>query len=425
MSHPVKRLLTFGVVLALGLLAFQKLYEPYTTLKMNQQGITQVKLDLDQIIKQEKANGADPKEKIKILDEQGKLKFNGWSSNIGDKFEVNYQDATTPFFSKDYSYMKYRSWNFVMLYLPTVIVQIPISNFWPACVTSVQVYPRDNPKTMIQNRKVQEFFPLLCPNISLDSTEWSNKTKIQSGDFIVEVLKDPKREGILVMNINAPAIQFKAKLDLQDSQVDDQFYLMPVTDNKQLYFANKKKFGIPTLGDYEYQGKKYHCGQKQDGSDKCLSLYDNGRAHFKYHTNWYWASFTAYLPKLQKTVSINMGDGIGIDFNPLDGEKFYEDFITIDGKLFKLDQTAIDFQESDFTKTHAFKTVSSSKVFPERSCDLKFQPVGTAKDGVHLIVFGVIQHLVYGMWSGTCLIDGQNVTFDNVIGTVEHIRARW
>ena len=134
---------------------------------------------------------------------------------------------------------------------------------------------------------------------------------------------------------------------------------MPLTEDKQLYFANKKKFGIKTIGDYEYEGRKYTC----DEEDHCLTLYDNGRAHFPYHTNWYWASFTSYIPKLNKVISLNMGDGIGIDYNSTTNEKFYEDFLNVDGKLKKLDQTVISYNESDFMQTYTFKTLDTPKTY--------------------------------------------------------------
>jgi len=59
---------------------------------------------------------------VKILDDDGVLKYNGWGVNMGDKFEINYEQATTPWFNKEYSYLKYRAWNFVMIYTPNYII---------------------------------------------------------------------------------------------------------------------------------------------------------------------------------------------------------------------------------------------------------------------------------------------------------------
>ena len=162
---------------------------------------------------------------------------------------------------------------------------------------------------------------------------------------------------------------------------------MPLSQDRKLYFANKKKFGIHATGNYEYDGKRYKCDDSKE--NKCLALYDNGRAHFPYSTNWYWASFTGYVESLGKTLSLNLGDGIGNNFNPYDSQKFYEDFLTIDGKFIKLDQTELIYNDDNLMETHLFKTERKNMAFPSRYCDLKFEPLGTAKDGAHAILVGI------------------------------------
>ena len=105
-----------------------------------------------------------------------------------------------------------------------------------------------------------------------------------------------------------------------------------------------------------------------------------------------------------------MGDGIGTEYTPENKQdKFYEDFINIEGKLIKLDQTDIEYDDKDMLKTHRFKTISDNRVFKNRSCDFTFEPTGLAKDGLHIIILGITQYLVYGFWSGVCEIDGQKI----------------
>lgn len=70
-----------------------------------------------------------------------------------------------------------------------------------------------------------------------------------------------------------------------------------------------------------------------------------------------------------------MGEGIGVDFNQTN-DKFYEDFINLNGKLLKLDQTRLTLGadgKGTIADTHHFQTISSkSRVFKERSCKLDF-----------------------------------------------------
>ena len=64
-------------------------------------------------------------------------------------------------------------------------------------------------------------------------------------------------------------------------------------------------------------------------------------------------------------------------------------------------------------------------MFPERKCEFIFEPKAVAVDGQHFIVMGMIQKLIYGLWSGRCEIDGEVIEVKDVLGTVEHVNARW
>ena len=82
-------------------------------------------------------------------------------------------------------------------------------------------------------------------------------------------------------------------------------------------------------GTYSVNGQKFECRDK-----KCIGLYDNGRGHFTYHTAWFWANLVFYLPDGRR-FGLNFGDGIGVQREKND--KAMEDFVTIEGKYYKLD----------------------------------------------------------------------------------------
>ena len=83
--------------------------------------------------------------KTSILDEEsGALKLNGWSiqKDLASKIHINYERAITPWLPRPLSFIKYRAWNFVMIYTPDHIIQIPLAYVFPMCSNSIQVYPR-------------------------------------------------------------------------------------------------------------------------------------------------------------------------------------------------------------------------------------------------------------------------------------------
>ena len=102
---------------------------------------------------------------------------------------------------------------------------------------------------------------------------------------------------------------------------------------------------------------------------------DSGRGRFNYHTSWVWATFLTTLPDTQEVFTVNLIFGFGDnDYKP--EKKFSEDFMTLDGKHYKLDQSQLlDFVPGDQKQVHFFRTNNvEDRIFPKRGCDLQFTP---------------------------------------------------
>lgn len=74
---------------------------------------------------------------------------------------------------------------------------------------------------------------------------------------------------------------------------------------------------------------------------------------------------------------------------------------------------------------YRFSTITEGKRFEKNNCDLKFLPTGVVTDGLNLIVIKFVQNLLYGKFNGECMVDGELITIDNVLGTVEHVSSRY
>jgi len=117
-----------------------------------------------------------------------------------------------------------------------------------------------------------------------------------------------------------------------------------------------------------------------------------------------------------------MGDGLGVEYDSLD--KANEDFVVIDGKHYKLDQTVLKFNQDDLMSRHQFQTVKEDKAW-DRWCEVEFVPQAVMKDGLDAFLLKFVQYMVYGQYSGKCVIDRKVYQFKNVLGGVEHVRARY
>ena len=126
---------------------------------------------------------------------------------------------------------------------------------------------------------------------------------------------------------------------------------------------------------------------------------------------------------------VNFGDGFGSDYHGAD--KASEDHIVINGEIYKLDVSEMEYDPEDYLKPRKIRTKTpqnlyQTKKFPERHCEVSFESVGTLKDGVNLVALSFSQTVVYGYFSGSCqLEEGRTVSFSKVFGHVEHMSTRW
>jgi hypothetical protein len=162
---------------------------------------------------------------------------------------------------------------------------------------------------------------------------------------------------------------------------------------------------------------------------------DVGRGRFNYHTSWIWGSLMIALPETGEIFALNIIIGFG-KLNHKPEESFSEDFIMLNGKHYKLDQTVLlEYSpEMPHNSMHYFRTIDAKdRVFTKRGCDLRFEPftVGSQpREGRHYTFLSFIQDLLYGLYSGHCWLESESgeireIKLESVLGTVEHVKARW
>eukprot|EP00349_Pseudokeronopsis_sp_Brazil_P000345 CAMPEP_0202961896 /NCGR_PEP_ID=MMETSP1396-20130829/5992_1 /ASSEMBLY_ACC=CAM_ASM_000872 /TAXON_ID= /ORGANISM="Pseudokeronopsis sp., Strain Brazil" /LENGTH=147 /DNA_ID=CAMNT_0049682095 /DNA_START=474 /DNA_END=917 /DNA_ORIENTATION=- len=138
-----------------------------------------------------------------------------------------------------------------------------------------------------------------------------------SRDFIkgkgLEINIEAGEDGSQIF-LKADKFKFQAEFSMEEEGYESQFLAMPLKDSMTHYFANNKKFGMPVKGTYRLGDEVYACGEGD-----CIAMYDLGRGHFTYFTNWYWATIAGYLtPEGEDspvTFALNMGDGLGYKYS--------------------------------------------------------------------------------------------------------------
>ena len=114
-----------------------------------------------------------------------------------------------------------------------------------------------------------------------------------------------------------------------------------------------------------------------------------------------------------------MQDGIAEQAN---SKVSSEDFLSIDGKIAKMDYTMLQEDESDIMSVKHLK--SADRGLLTTSCDLVFSPKYVNPLSVYAVLLEVNLQQIYGRFTGTCTVDNQQVHV-NSWGMFEHAYFRW
>ncbi len=175
---------------------------------------------------------------------------------------------------------------------------------------------------------------------------------------------------------------------------------MPLNKEKTQYYVNNKANGVPITGTYTLDGVQYTCDLKF----RCNALMDAGRGRFFYQTSWVWGTLLTTLLETGEVFTLNLIYGFGGIDQPSE-MRFSEDFLTLNGKHYKLDQTKMfDFVPKDIKQHHYFRTIEvDERVYPSRGCDVVFTPFTKgeqSKDGAHLSIVSFTQNFLFGTYAG-------------------------
>ena len=121
------------------------------------------------------------------------------------------------------------------------------------------------------------------------------------------------------------------ELDQHFELHDSLMWAQPLTSDFVKYFYTHKTLALPMQGSYKINGVAQEC------DNKCLMTQDSFKSNPVYPVNYFFATMQQRLSD-GRSFGISMGDGMGTDL----AEKLSnEDFLTLDGKAYKLDLTVV------------------------------------------------------------------------------------
>lgn len=136
-----------------------------------------------------------------------------------------------------------------------------------------------------------------------------------------------------------------------------------------------------------------------------------------YPVNYFFATMQQRLED-GRSFGVSMGDGLGSDVPKLSNE----DFLTLGGKVHKLDLTVV---QEDLTNLMSVKHLKSvSRGLFEAECDLIYTPAHEQHSLIYAVVIAISQKATYGTYTGTCIVAGERIAVESW-GFFEHVHFRW
>ena len=114
-----------------------------------------------------------------------------------------------------------------------------------------------------------------------------------------------------------------------------------------------------------------------------------------------------------------MGDGIG---SATSNKQSSEDFLSLDGKVHKLDISKLVDDPNDIWSVKNIKSIERGLF--NSSCDLFYEPKYQQDNVIYVVLIAFKQRVTWGRFSGHCMVEGERIEVDSW-GFFEHMHMRW
>jgi hypothetical protein len=182
-------------------------------------------------------------------------------------------------------------------------------------------------------------------------------------------------------------------------------------EKRTAFYYNQKVNCMPasgtvTIGKIEY---------KFDPDNQAYGVLDWGRGVWTYKNRWYWGSLSGLSNG--HVIGWNIGYGFS-DRSPAS-----ENMVFYDGKAHKLEEVTFHIPKKNGKPDYLqpWKFTSSDGRF-----EMDFEPLLDRNADVNLLIFRSIQHQVFGLFTGTFILDdGTKIPVQRMLGFAEDVYNRW
>jgi len=200
------------------------------------------------------------------------------------------------------------------------------------------------------------------------------------------------------------------RLVLTEAPEESMVIATPFPGAPRHFYFNQKINCMRAEGKVTFAGRVYHF----DPSDSFGTL-DWGRGVWTYRNTWYWGSASGLVEG--KLFGFNIGYGFG------DTSAATENMLFHEGHAHKLGHVHFHIPMRDGREEYMAPWTFTSD---DGRFEMDFRPVLDRASKTDLLFLGSDQHQVFGLFSGTALLDdGTPITLRDFAGFAEKVSNKW
>ena len=333
------------------------------------------------------------KEKIKLLDKEGRLIKTGYSKKM--LYEYNRENIKASAFAK-------KEWDFYQVITGDYVLKMTIGNISYVGDFSAELFNvKTKEKFSFSRMKLLPFESVRLPR----NPETPSLLKAANKDFEMyfEVTKTQRH---LVVNAD----------DKKTGKIAIDIYLNNDVDNEKMViatpFEKKNKFYLNCKENYFGGHGKICFGEKCVELDETsTAVLDWGRGVWPFSQEWFWGNGATFIDG--NKFGFNIGWGFG------DLQNATENMFFWNGKAHKLGKLITEVDVNDYFKPWKFRD-------EEGKFEFTLTPVYDKLTNTKIGFIQMYCHQMFGRYDGYVVLpDGKKIEVKNMLAFCEHAKNRW
>ncbi len=335
-----------------------------------------------------------------LLDAQGNLEEAGYAFSLVKDYKRNAVKG---------GLNRLKEWDYYYVGNADYGVALTIANNSYMGLLSVSILDFKEPGDV--TKSIMSAFPgdkIALPETSLEGdVKVADKKKGYSFEFL-NLGKGKRRLVVYVEDLDKKGNPFHCDLILEEKNKGSLVIATPFKKKGHFYYNQK-------INNLKAHGYAKYGERMLDFNNRSYGVLDWGRGVWTYKNTWYWSSLSSEQDG--HLIGWNLGYGFGNTSKASENVFFY------DGKPYKLGKVRFDIPISpnggdEFMKDWDFH-------FPDDTFELHFHPVYNRHSDANVGIIRSNQNQVFGLFSGSIILDGKTVSFSNLPGFAEKVFNKW